>query len=220
MVIQVLLYILKCSVCNPSSFSSNLKRFVIQKIFSAILLSIILFYHFQHETDSESIDTDNSVTTFYTLQYASTGKQNHEDYDESSLVFNTLYMGEETQYFMPEVDTNIGLYFRVCKSYFEGEYGPWSLTKKAWTTLPHHGLSILNIPTCTIIHKILNYFTNSFTKSKLLQSFHLFLNFIANISGSFFNFADSFFSVLMQNKNCSRFYLELRMSIFFFNLVL
>lgn len=96
----------------------------------------------QHEVaDSESIDTDNSVTTYYTLQFAlcSTGKQSLDDYDESSLVFSTLYTGEETQFLMTEVDMDASMCFRVCKSYCEGEYGPWSLTKKGWTTLPPHG---------------------------------------------------------------------------------
>ena len=97
----------------------------------------------QHEADTESVDTDNSIVTDYTLQYAlcPTGrKQLHNDFDESSLVFNALYTGEETQFLMTEVEINTSFFFRVCKSYNEGEYGPWSLTKKGWTTFPPHGI--------------------------------------------------------------------------------
>ena len=82
------------------------------------------------------------MMTSYTLQYAScsTGKQCHSEYDESSLVFNTLYTGEETQFLMTEVEANTSFYFRVCKSHCEGEYGPWSLSKRGWTTYPPHGM--------------------------------------------------------------------------------
>jgi len=94
----------------------------------------------EHEADSESVDTENSTVTNYTLQYASYAaeKQSNIEYDESSLVFNTLYTGEDTQFLMAEVEVNTSFYFRVCRSYSSGEYGPWSLTKRGWTTFPAH----------------------------------------------------------------------------------
>ncbi|XP_065065634.1 cytokine receptor-like factor 3 isoform X1 [Rhopilema esculentum] len=93
----------------------------------------------EHSTDSESVDTDNSVVTDYILQCASCAskKPNHSDHDESSLIFNTLYTGEEMQYFLTDIDAHSCFYFRVCKKLGE-EFGPWSLIKKGWTTLPPH----------------------------------------------------------------------------------
>ena len=104
----------------------------------------IFFYQLQHEADSESVDTENSTVTNYTLQCAScvAEKQNSIEYDESSLVFNTLYTGEDTQFLMAEVEVNASFYFRVCRSYCSGEYGPWSLTKRGWTTFPAHGMCL------------------------------------------------------------------------------
>ena len=80
----------------------------------------------------------------YTLQYASCVPSKPHDLDDTNLVFSTLYTGEEMQYFMTDVEVNQSYHFRVCKSRTglannDGEFGPWSLPKKGWTTLSPHG---------------------------------------------------------------------------------
>ena len=86
------------------------------------------------------------MTTGYTLQYSScVGRKSNgeEQFEGGSLVFNTLYTGDQLQFLMNDVDIYHTYYFRVCKNRTGAgcdlECEPWSIARKGFTTLPPYG---------------------------------------------------------------------------------
>eukprot|EP00794_Sanderia_malayensis_P009106 gene9106-10079_t len=92
----------------------------------------------------ESVETDSSFVTQFTLQYSLVplNQSNSEIHKDADLVFSTLYTGEEMEYFMTNVDINRNYYFRVCKSPIKEDchdkVEAWSMMKRGWTTLYPH----------------------------------------------------------------------------------
>ena len=88
----------------------------------------------QESSDCESIATDNSCITEYILQV-------YEDGGSQDGMFHSVYEGDEMQFTFTFAEPYKTYSFRVCQHTIAGAgvYGPWSMTKKACTTLSPHG---------------------------------------------------------------------------------
>ena len=88
-------------------------------------------------SDCASVATDNSTYTETFILQCCVGSA-----DEADAVFNTIYEGEDMQFLMTFAEPNQVYTFRVCQYHSGGTgvgvCGPWSLPKKAFTTMPPH----------------------------------------------------------------------------------
>ncbi|XP_047143599.1 cytokine receptor-like factor 3 isoform X1 [Hydra vulgaris] len=95
--------------------------------------AIIVRWDEQEASDCESIATDNSCVVEYILQV-------YEDGGSQDGMFHSIYEGDEMQFTFTFAEPYKTYSFRVCQHTVAGAgvYGPWSMTKKACTTLSPH----------------------------------------------------------------------------------